>query len=58
MTLEASNMTDEDVEALRRHYEEGEVVEICLVVGTFNSFNRINDALGVQPTGPGEGLDT
>jgi len=51
-------MTDEDVAALRKHWSEGEAVEIAAVVGIFNYFNRFNDALGVEPTRPGEGLDS
>lgn len=51
-------MTDRDVEALKRHWSEGEIVEIAAVVGTFNYFNRFNDAFAVEPTRPGEGLDS
>jgi len=58
MTRDASAMTDADVEALGRFYAEGEIVEIAAVVGIFNYFNRFNDALGMQPTKPGEGLDS
>ena len=58
MTREPTKMTDDDVRALRRHFSEGEVVEIAAVVGVFNYFNRFNDALGMQPTKPGEGLDS
>jgi len=58
MTREAMNMTDADVAALRAHWSEGEAVEIAAVVGTFNYFNRFNDAFGVEPTKPGEGLES
>jgi alkylhydroperoxidase family enzyme len=58
MTRDAPNMTTGDVEALRAHYSEGEIVEIAAVVGLFNYFNRFNDALGMEPTKPGEGLDS
>jgi alkylhydroperoxidase family enzyme len=58
MTRDAAAMTDEDVKALRAYFSEGEVVEIAAVVGIFNYFNRFNDALGMEPTKPGEGLDT
>jgi len=51
-------MTDADVTALRAHWSEGEAIEIAAVVGIFNYFNRFNDAFGVEPTRPGEGLDT
>lgn len=58
MTKDAPGMTNEDVEAVKRHWTEGEIVEIAAVVGIFNYFNRFNDALGVEPTKPGEGLDS
>jgi alkylhydroperoxidase family enzyme len=51
-------MTDADVASLRVHWSEGEAVEIAAVVGTFNYFNRFNDAFGVEPTKPGEGLES
>ena len=41
---------------LRQHYDEGEIVEISAMAGLFNYFNRVNDALQMQPTKPGEGL--
>ena len=58
MTRAAAEMTDEDVADLRQHFDEGEIVEIAAVVGIFNYFNRFNDALGMEPTKPGEGLDS
>lgn len=58
MTREATAMTEDDVAALREHWSEGEAVEIAAVVGTFNYFNRFNDAFGVEPTKPGEGLES
>ena len=35
---------------LRRHFEEGEIVELLSAVGLFNYFNRFNDALHMEPT--------
>ena len=58
MTRDAPGMTNEDVDALRAHFSEGEIVEIAAVVGVFNYFNRFNDALGMEPTKPGEGIDS
>jgi len=58
MTREPTKMTDEDVSALSVHFSEGEIVEIAAVVGIFNYFNRFNDALGMLPTKPGEGIDS
>ena len=41
---------------LKKHYDEGEIVEISAMAGMFNYFNRVNDALHTEPTKPGEGL--
>ena len=49
-------MSDELFDRLRRFYDEGEIVEISAMAGLFNYFNRVNDALKMQPTKPGEGL--
>ena len=35
---------------LRRHFDEGEVVELAAAIGLFNYFNRFNNALEVEPT--------
>jgi alkylhydroperoxidase family enzyme len=58
MTWAASRVSGEIFEELRKHFNEGEVVEIAAVVGLFNYFNRFNEALGMEPTKPGEGLDS
>ena len=41
---------------LRENYDEGEIVEISAMAGLFNYFNRVNDALRMEPTRPGVGL--
>ena len=58
MTRSARSISDEVFAELRRHFDEGEVVEIACVVGLFAYFNRFNDALQTEPTAPGEGVDT
>lgn len=35
---------------LRRHFNEGEVVELAAAIGLFNYFNRFNSALEMEPT--------
>lgn len=35
---------------LRRHWDDRQVVEITAVAALFNSFNRFNNALDVDPT--------
>ena len=50
MTNDAKGMSDELYAELGRHFSESEVVEIATVVGLFNYFNRVNDALRVDIT--------
>ena len=56
LTRDAHAVDDALFERLRRHYDEGEIVEISAMAGLFNYFNRVNDALRMEPTQPGEGL--
>jgi alkylhydroperoxidase family enzyme len=56
LTRDALLLDDALFERLRRHYDEGEIVEISAMAGLFNYFNRVNDALRMVPTRPGEGL--
>jgi alkylhydroperoxidase family enzyme len=56
LTLDAHRIDDAMFARLREHYDEGEIVEISAMAGLFNYFNRVNDALGMEPTKPGEGL--
>jgi alkylhydroperoxidase family enzyme len=35
---------------VRRHFDEGEVIELLAAIGLFNYFNRFNDALRMEPT--------
>jgi uncharacterized peroxidase-related enzyme len=57
MTLDANHIPDEDFEALREHFDEGEIVELMAAIGLFNYFNRFNNALQIEPTKPGEGAE-
>lgn len=50
MTRDARSVDDELWAELRRHFDEGEIVEIAATVGMFNYFNRFNDALRMEPT--------
>jgi len=56
LTFDAHGVDDALFARLRAHYDEGEVVEISAMAGLFNYFNRVNDALQMEPTKPGEGL--
>jgi alkylhydroperoxidase family enzyme len=56
LTLDANRIDDALFARLRQHYDQGEIVEISAMAGMFNYFNRVNDALQMEPTKPGEGL--
>lgn len=58
MTRDANRVSDTVFEELRRHFDEGEIVEIACVVGLFAYFNRFNEALQMEPTKPQEGVDS
>jgi uncharacterized peroxidase-related enzyme len=51
-TIAASNIpnavTDDIAENLRKHWDEGEIVEILGVVSLFGYLNRWNDSMGTQ----------
>ena len=55
MSLEAGSVTPERIDRLRTHFDEGQIVELACVIGLFNYLNRFAEALGMWPTGPGEG---
>jgi alkylhydroperoxidase family enzyme len=50
VTRDAHNIDDQFWNELRRHFDEGEVVELLAAIGVFNYFNRFNDALQMEPT--------
>jgi len=56
LTLDPHAIDDAFFTRLRQTYDEGEIVEISAMAGLFNYFNRVNDALRMEPTKPGEGL--
>jgi len=58
MSRDANAVSDAVFQELRRSFDEGEIVEIACVVGLFNYFNRFNEALRMEPTKPGEGVDS
>lgn len=35
---------------LRKHYDEGQIIELAAAIGLFNYFNRFNDVLKMEPT--------
>jgi uncharacterized peroxidase-related enzyme len=58
MTLDANHYSEAEFGQLRSFYSEGEVVELMAAIGLFNYFNRFNNLLQMEPTKPGEGVET
>ena len=50
MTLDPHGVDDAMWSELRRHFDEGEIIELAAAIGLFNYFNRFNDALKMEPT--------
>jgi alkylhydroperoxidase family enzyme len=50
MTLDAHSIDDSSFADLRKHFDEGEVIELMAAIGLFNYFNRFNDVLLMEPT--------
>ena len=56
LTIDSNGVTEDMMQRLRSSYDEGEIVEITAMAGLFNYFNRVANALQIEPTKPGEGL--
>ena len=50
MTREPRGMPEPVWEELRKHFDDGEIVEILCSIGLFNYFNRLNNALQMEVT--------
>jgi alkylhydroperoxidase family enzyme len=50
VTRDAHTVDDKLFGELRRHFVEGEIIELLAAIGLFNYFNRFNDALTMEPT--------
>lgn len=55
MTRNASALGQRDVDVLRKHFDDDQIVEMACVIGMFNYLNRFAEAMGLWPTQPGEG---
>ena len=53
MTTDPHGVDEEVWAELRARYDEGQIVELTAVIGLFNYFNRLNDALEIPITPPG-----
>ena len=49
-TADSNQVDDEFWNELRKHYDEGEIIELLAAIGLFNYFNRFNNALRMEPT--------
>ena len=52
MTRNERPLTGEEMLRLQQHYTEGEIIELLAAIGLFNYFNRFNNLLDMEPTGP------
>ena len=50
MTSDPHGFDDEQWAELRRHFDEGEIIELAASIGLFNYFNRFNDVLKMEST--------
>ena len=50
VTRDAHSVDDQLFGELRKHFDEGEIIELLAAIGLFNYFNRFNDALEMEPT--------
>jgi alkylhydroperoxidase family enzyme len=50
VTRDAHTIDDKLFGELRKHFDEGEIIELLAAIGLFNYFNRFNDALEMEPT--------
>ncbi len=50
ITREPRGLPDPVWSELREHFDDGEIVEILCTIGLFNYFNRVNNALQIEPT--------
>jgi alkylhydroperoxidase family enzyme len=50
VTRDAHTVDNKLFGELRKHFDEGEIIELLAAVGLFNYFNRFNDALEMEPT--------
>ena len=57
LTRHPEGVSDATFAELRKHWSERQIVEIAAVACLFNSFNRFNNALGVDLTVYPKSLD-
>lgn len=50
VTRDSNGVDDAFWQELRKHFDEGEIIELLAAIGLFNYFNRFNNALRMEPT--------
>ncbi|MBX5448819.1 carboxymuconolactone decarboxylase family protein [Thermogemmatispora sp.] len=55
MTTAARDIDEELWDELQAHFDDGEIVELAMVIGLFNCFNRFADALRLEPPARSKG---
>jgi alkylhydroperoxidase family enzyme len=50
ITRDTHAVDDQFFAELRKHFDEGEIIELVAAIGLFNYFNRFNNALQMEPT--------
>ena len=50
VTESGHSVSDDDYRALAQYWNDGDIIEMTLVIGLFSYFNRFNDALKVEVT--------
>ena len=58
LTRNERPLDDTELDELKAHFTEGEIVELMAASGLFNYFNRFNNLLAIEPTQPGAGVET
>lgn len=49
LITDPSSVSDAAFEELKRHFSEGEIVELCFFVGFYNLLHRFNAAIDLEP---------
>ena len=49
-TRDPHSFDDSHWDDLKKHFDEGEIIELVTAIGLFNYFNRVNDVLQMEPT--------
>lgn len=50
MTTDSNNISDELYNDMKKYFDDGQIIEIACVIGTFNYFNKFNNALKTDIT--------